>query len=142
MIDETADKPASDERVRVLVVEDDAPMRSLLIDVLEHAGYRALEAANGRDAVALARFARPAVVLMDLVLPVLDGPSAIAILKDDPTTSRIRVVAMSAGATLRREVSRLRADGLLAKPFDIDTLLASVAVHVRHALGDAATRES
>ena len=118
---------------RVLIVDDDPAIRNMLNELLTDEGYDTLTAANGQEAVDVARRRHPGLILMDLMLPVLDGASAIRMLKADPATRDIRVIAMSAGANLRLHADTLPADGALGKPFDLDTLLADVAIQLRHA---------
>ena len=122
---------------RILVVDDDPMIRDLLSDVLETEGYDVFQAANGQVAVEIARRSRPHLILMDLMMPVLDGSSAIRILKSADETRRIRIIVMSAVMNLRRFSEELPADGLLDKPFDLDTLLSDVAqqVNVRDEIG-------
>ena len=115
---------------RILVVDDDPVIRDLLADVLEAEGYDVFQAANGQVAVEIARRSRPHLILMDLMMPVLDGSSAIRILKSADETRRIRIIVMSAVMNLRRFSEDLPADGLLDKPFDLDTLLSDVAQQV------------
>lgn len=120
---------------RVLIVDDDPTIRQLLDDMLRvDEGYETFEAADGQRAVDVARDERPHVILMDLTLPVLSGEAAIRILKDDSETRGIRIIAMSAGVNLRRHADDLLVDGLLGKPFDLDTLAANVALQMRHAV--------
>jgi len=61
----------------------------------------------------------------------VDGATAIRLLKADPATRDIRLIALSAGSTLLSRIHELRADGVLGKPFDLDVLLADVALQVR-----------
>jgi len=112
--------------MRVLVVEDDPSIRSLIVDILRETGHDPIEARDGEDAVRLARSERPDVVLMDLMIPLLDGAAAIRLLKNDPTTCSIPTVAMSASSGLLRG-DELLADAVLPKPFDLDMLLALVS---------------
>jgi CheY-like chemotaxis protein len=114
--------------VRVLVVEDDPSIQQLIVEVLAEEGIESAAASDGQTAIQLAREAHPDLILMDLMLPVLDGVSAIQQLKADPDTRAIRVIAMSAGTNLRLHAEHLPADGVLAKPFDLDTLLATVTI--------------
>src|SRR5688500_2791695 len=100
---------------RVLVVEDDPSLRSLIVEVLREIGHTTLEAADGQAAVQLAQTEQPDVVLMDLLLPVLDGTEAIRQLKHDPATRHITTVAMSAFPARLSEAGLL-ADRLLPKP--------------------------
>jgi CheY-like chemotaxis protein len=111
---------------RVLVVDDDPAIRSLLVEALTFAGYETAAAPDGEAGVALARSGKPNVVLMDLMMPKLDGAGAIRALRADPRTAALRVIAMSAGTRLRELASHLAADSLLAKPFELDTLFEEV----------------
>jgi DNA-binding response OmpR family regulator len=86
----------------------------------------------------LARDWRPDLILMDVMLPGVDGGTAIKRLKNDPETSGIPIVAMSAGRTIRRQSEELaNADAALSKPFDIDALLAQVEFHLSRRRSDA-----
>jgi two-component system cell cycle response regulator DivK len=119
----------------VLVVEDNERNMKLLRDVLQATGYRTLEASTGRQALALATIHRPALVLMDVRLPDLDGVDALARLRADELTASIPVVAITAQA-MQGDRERLMGsgfDGYLAKPLDIDELLATVERHCRRA---------
>ncbi|MDI3339146.1 MAG: response regulator [Sphaerobacter sp.] len=116
---------------RILIVDDDPAIRTLLNELLREEGYTTFVAGDGQTAIEQARQTHPHLILMDLMLPVLDGASAIRVLKSDPRTSGIRIIAMSAGANLRQYADHLPADGVLGKPFDLDTLLAHVAINTR-----------
>ena len=107
---------------RVLVVEDDPIIRSLIVEVLQEVGHDTLQAEDGFSGVQLAQSEQPDVVLMDLMLPVLDGTEAIRRLKSDPATCAIPTIAMSASYT-RLHAEDLPADAVLAKPFDLSALL-------------------
>ena len=115
---------------RILIVDDDLGIRELLDEILETEGYEILQAANGVQALELARAEQPDLILMDLMMPMLDGADAMAILKHDSRTRDIRIIAMSAGRNLRHQVDAVLADSFLAKPFDLDTLLADVALQL------------
>lgn len=118
---------------RILIVDDDPAIRNLLVELLTDEGYQTLEAVNGLEAVALAQGAVPDLILMDLMLPVLDGAVATQTLKGAAETGGIPIIAMSAGANLRLHADTLPADGVLAKPFDLDELLAEIAIQLRRA---------
>lgn len=98
----------------------------MLFDLLESDGYAPLTARNGAEAIALARSEQPALVLMDVMMPVVDGIKAINELRGDPTTRDMGIIACSAGFNLRREAERLQVDAVIAKPFDIITLLNEI----------------
>ena len=106
----------------VLVVDDSDRNRKLAGDVLRFAGFRTLEAATAAEGIALAVKHLPDVILMDLRLPDLDGAKAAGVLRAEPRTSRIPVVAMTA-SPLAGEDGWLVAAGFvgqIAKPFDTD----------------------
>jgi DNA-binding response OmpR family regulator len=119
------------QMARILVVEDDPVIRELIVEVLSDEGHSVIEAADGATGVHLAQSEQPNLILMDLMLPVMDGVAAIRKLKSSSETSSIRTIAMSAGTNLRSHANEIRADGTLAKPFDIDALLALVVVESR-----------
>ena len=76
----------TDKTVRVLVADDDRLLRTAAVTTLRRAGFEVLAAADGEEAVALARAERPDLILLDLVMPKVDGFAALARLKDDPAT--------------------------------------------------------
>jgi diguanylate cyclase len=110
--------------LRVLIVEDEKPIRELLDDFLSDEGFDTLLAENGQRGIELARTEQPDLVLMDLMLPLLDGFAAMRALKEDPETRKIPVVVMSANSVLLLHLSdQLLADETLRKPFDLDQVL-------------------
>ncbi|HZS24609.1 MAG TPA: response regulator [Gaiellaceae bacterium] len=116
---------------QILVVEDNEKNMKLVRDVLQASGYRTLEAATGEVALDLAREHGPALVLMDVQLPGMDGRSALARLRGDVLTASIPVVALTAQA-MHGDRERFVAagfDGYLAKPIDIAELVAAVATY-------------
>ncbi len=108
--------PAAGELI--LVVEDNEKNLKL---VLTHHGFRILAATNATDGIALAREHHPALVLMDIQLPDLDGVTALATLRASPATATLRVVALTAFAMSADEGRLLSAgfDGYLVKPIDV-----------------------
>jgi len=102
----------------VLIAEDNPEHRYLYAHVLELAGYRVLEATNGERAVALAREARPDVVVLDLGLPILDGYQVIQLLKGNALTRAIPIIVVTvyaAGEDVAR-VAELGCELHMAKP--------------------------
>jgi two-component system cell cycle response regulator DivK len=105
----------------VLIVEDNPRNLKLVRDVLEHVGYRTLEATTADDGLALAREHRPDIVLMDVQLPGIDGVQALGRLRADPATRAIPVVAVTAFA-MKDDSARFVAagfDGYLEKPISV-----------------------
>jgi CheY-like chemotaxis protein len=113
----------------ILVVEDSPDIRELVRLLLEAAGHEVITASDGGEGVAIARERRPALVLMDLSLPVLSGWEATRAIKGNPATARIPVVAVTAHAMQGDRERALAAgcDGFVAKPIDEDTFASMVA---------------
>jgi CheY-like chemotaxis protein len=112
---------------RILIVDDEAAVADLIEAVLVGEGYTVAIARDGIQGILLARDWKPDLVLMDIMLPGLDGTTAIRKLKGDPSTADLPIVAMSAGRTIRRQSNELTdADAALSKPFDIEALLAQI----------------
>ena len=108
----------------VLTVDDSRVTRTSLAHALRPWGCRVLEARNGREGVAVAQLARPDLIILDVLMPVLDGPQALAILRQDPTCRNIPVVMLTAitGESLVEECSHLGISGYLVKPIGADVL--------------------
>jgi len=112
----------------VLLVEDNEDNRIIYATALRYAGYDVLEAVTGTEGVYEARTHLPDLVLMEISVPELDGWEATAILKADPTTKHIPIVAVTAHALPgdRERSMQAGCDGYLAKPIPPATLLAEV----------------
>ena len=126
---------------RILIVDDEPAVADLIEAVLKEEGYTVAIARDGAQGLMLARDWNPDLILMDVMLPGVDGGTVIRRLKAAPETAAIPIIAMSAGRNIRQHTGELDdADGALAKPFDIDALLAQVAFHLarRHAGGEQA----
>jgi two-component system cell cycle response regulator DivK len=124
----------------ILIVDDAPESRMLVCDVLEHSGYRVIEAGSAESGVESARQNRPALILMDLRLPGMDGYGAISALRSDPATRAIPVIAITASAMNadRARIARAGFDGYQPKPIDVLELVLSV----REALARAASATS
>jgi DNA-binding response OmpR family regulator len=117
--------------VRILIVDDDPTIRSVLEALLEDEGFKPALAANGREALLMAREDPPALILMDLMMPIMSGVEAARQIKTDPATASIPIIAMSAGFILRGSADELLADSIISKPFDLDALIASIRTTLR-----------
>jgi two-component system cell cycle response regulator DivK len=115
----------------ILIVEDNERNMKLLREVLQVSGYRTVEAVTGEAAVELALRRAPALVLLDVQLPGLDGVATLARLRDDERTAAVPVLAVTAQAMEGDRQRFLDAgfDGYLAKPVDIGELVAAVRAH-------------
>src|SRR5687767_10427772 len=112
----------------ILLADDHEDNRLALLTVLEREGYRTLGAANGHQAVQVAREHQPDLILMDLAMPVMDGRQAMQELRANPQTARIPIVVLTAMA-LSVDRDRLVSegfDGLLIKPCMPPHLVAEV----------------
>lgn len=111
---------------RILIVEDQPDVAELIDVVLKGEGYIVAVARDGAQGLMLARDWNPDLILMDIMLPNVDGGTLISRLRREPETARIPIVAMSASSTLRDRSAELEADALLSKPFDVDAMLVQV----------------
>lgn len=117
----------------ILIVEDNEKNRKLARDVLEYHGYRTIEATTGEDGIVAAQEHRPALILMDIQLPGIDGISALERLKADPATSSIPVMAVTA-SVMTSDQRRIEGAGFcayMAKPISVRELV----IEVERALG-------
>lgn len=114
---------------RVLVAEDNAVNRVLMTDLLRLAGCEVLEAVDGEEAIAKARAESPDLIVLDIMLPVMDGISVARLLKTDPKTRDIGIIAVTALAMPddRDTIMNAGCDAYLAKPFTHDQYLRAVA---------------
>ncbi len=110
----------------VLVVDDDPDILEAIGDILEGEGYRVSRARHGVEALERVSEERPAVILLDLMMPVMDGLSFAQALRERERGKDIPIVVISADGNPQRAAS-IGALAYLAKPFDIDALLAHVA---------------
>jgi CheY-like chemotaxis protein len=116
----------------ILVVDDDADIREALIDILEDHGYRTRAAANGREALdALRGGLQPDVILLDLMMPVMDGAQFRREQLNDPQLRDYPVVVISAGNDLDQHATSLGIAERLRKPLDLERLLEMLERHAR-----------
>jgi CheY-like chemotaxis protein len=112
----------------ILIVEDNELNRKLVRDVLQAKGYRTLETETAEEGVRLAREHRPALVLMDIQLPGMNGIEALGQLRADPSTRAIPVIAVTASAMTQNRQQILAAgfDGYQPKPINVAAFLEAV----------------
>jgi two-component system, cell cycle response regulator DivK len=116
----------------VLVVEDDLDIQLMIAELLTAEGYHVLLVKDGQTAIETTHMREPALILMDIHLPVLDGAEAIRRLKADATTQHIPIIAMSAMPQPQDSPVYQLADIFLSKPFDINVFLAIVESMTRN----------
>jgi len=112
----------------ILVVEDNDNNRMLVRDVLQASGYRVVEAENAEDGLRMAAEQRPALILMDIQLPGMNGMEALQRLRADQTTRAIPVIAVTASAMTqdRRQILAAGFDGYQPKPISVKGFLQAV----------------
>jgi DNA-binding response OmpR family regulator len=109
----------------VLIAEDDPGISHMMRLVLEEEGFSVAIARDGEETLRLVESLTPGVVLLDLRLPILSGEEVISRLRATQTGSRPKILLTSASAKLKEIAAEMGADGFVAKPFDIDDLVAA-----------------
>jgi CheY-like chemotaxis protein len=109
----------------ILIVDDEFSIGEALSEILTFAGYTTVAARNGRAGLEAARSRRPALILLDRMMPVMDGLQMLARLRADPELARIPVVMMTAAPMGIRGPEQW--DALLIKPFDAVVLTRAIA---------------
>ncbi len=107
--------------MKILIIEDEDDIRRIAaVSLSKVGGMTVLEAASGPEGLTKAKSEIPDVILLDVMMPLIDGPATLQSLKNDPTTANIPVIFLTAKA-MEEEVNRLKelgAAGVLVKPFD------------------------
>jgi two-component system alkaline phosphatase synthesis response regulator PhoP len=118
----------------VLVVDDEPQVVWMLKFSLEAEGYQTFSARDGRSALEEVRLHHPQVMLLDIMMPIMDGWSVLEEMRDLPAEDRPRIIVVSARASLRdrAKAAELGADAFVSKPFNVDDLL-----DVLHSLAEA-----
>jgi two-component system, cell cycle response regulator DivK len=112
----------------ILIVEDNANNRLLVRDVLQATGYETVEAETGEDGIRLALDRQPALILMDILLPAMNGMEALRRLRDEPRTREIPVIAITA-SVMDQDRSKIMAagfDNYISKPINVRAFLDTV----------------
>ena len=110
----------------ILVVDDDAGLREILEMALRGEGYSVLVARDGLEALATIEDERPAVVLLDWMMPRLDGPGFAAELARRGLRGRVPILLLTAANGAEERAAQIRAESVLAKPFELPDLLDEV----------------
>ncbi|MFN2548614.1 MAG: response regulator, partial [Myxococcales bacterium] len=118
---------AAPGRARVLLVDDDPEILEATGSVLREWGYAVDEARDGATALSLARGSRPDLMLIDLMMPVMDGWTLIRRLREEKVAERVPLVVFSADRDAREKAKKLDAQAALRKPFELEELQNVVA---------------
>jgi|RhiMethySRZTD1v2_1073278.scaffolds.fasta_scaffold113527_3 CheY-like chemotaxis protein len=116
----------------ILVADDHEDLREAVRLVLEYFGFAVHTAATGLDALALAQVTRPRILLLDMVLPGIDGEHLARMLRADPTTRDAALIATSASHSLRAAAMSAGCDTFVAKPIPPLRLVSTVRYYARH----------
>jgi two-component system, OmpR family, response regulator MtrA len=116
----------------ILVVDDDPAIRDVVADILEMSDYSVKTAANGAEALDKIQSEQPSAVLLDLMMPVMDGWEFLRRCRGQVPCARVPVVVMSAARDAAAAARELGAQAYLTKPFDVDTVLDVVERLISH----------
>lgn len=118
---------------KILIVDDEPNILTLLESRLKSAGYDVIKANNGKDALFLAYKEKPNLILLDIVMPGIDGSQVSEALKNNPVTSNIPVIFLTCLITKEEELKKkscLDCNFFISKPFNSDELLVEISKHV------------
>jgi CheY-like chemotaxis protein len=116
----------------ILVVEDHADMREMLAVLLESEGFEVQTATNGEEALQRLKESQPALILLDLMMPVMTGDEFRARQLADPRYRDVPVICMTAAHDGRERAARMHANEYFQKPLDFERLLTTVHAMVGH----------
>ncbi|MCX5875996.1 MAG: response regulator [Deltaproteobacteria bacterium] len=113
---------------KILVVDDNARSRTLFSEVLTSDSYEVIEACNGEEGLKAAKEHNPALILMDIQMPVMDGLACLKLIREDMEIGHVKIVALTSFAMKgdREKFMAAGFDGYITKPIDIDQLTESV----------------
>jgi DNA-binding response OmpR family regulator len=129
---------------RVLIADDDGPTRTLVRLLLEGEEFEVLEAGNGRQAIDIVCREHPDLLVLDLMMPGVNGYDTLSRLRSDRSSAgtSILVLTSQSGPDVYQRVLEMGADGYLTKPFDAAVLLSRVEAILRRRQPAAATRRA
>ena len=119
-------------RKTVLMIDDEEDARKLVKLLLEHDGYRVLTSPSGAEGMILAKVERPDVILLDIIMPKMNGHEALRRLKEDPDTSAIPVIMVTAKGAERDIAASFQLQAIfhVEKPFEVRDLLEKIRIAV------------
>lgn len=129
----TSAAPAAPQRATVLVVDDDLSLRRAIVGMLAAGGYTCVEAADGAEALSVCRALSPDAVVLDVMMPRVDGLEVVRRLRAAGDQTPVLVLSAKGGLSDKEEAFASGADDYLVKPFGIDELLMRVRALLRRA---------
>ena len=126
---------------KILIVEDILDLRTILRTVVESLGHSSLLASNGREAVDMAAAELPDLIMMDIIMPVMNGYQATRMIRQNPKTRSIPVIAVTVLTSLeeREECFRSGCNDYIAKPFTIKDLASRIEKLLKKSSGNLST---
>jgi DNA-binding response OmpR family regulator len=122
-------KPVSMDSQNILIVDDDPNIRELLEVNLGAAGFTIRNASQGREAMDLMRQRTPDLVILDIMMPEMDGWEVCKQIRDDPRLERVKIIMLTAKGSEKDKLVGMeifKADEYMTKPFDIDELIKTI----------------
>ena len=118
---------------RIIVIEDETPIRERIVKALSFEGYDAVGAENGREGLALVQEIGVDLIIADIMMPELDGLGLVSVLRSDPLTRLTPVIMLTAldERASQRKFMEIGADDYITKPFDLSELLGAVQAQLR-----------
>lgn len=118
---------------KILVIEDEAPIRERIAKALNFEGYETFEGQNGRVGLELAKQHEPDLIIADIMMPELDGQAMVSVLRDNPDTRLTPIIMLTAldERVDQRRFMELGVDDYITKPFDLEELLSAVQAQLR-----------
>ena len=128
-------------RKKILIVDDDLDLCHILQRVFEQRDYDTVLAVNGKEAVDLATSQLPDLILMDIMLPVMDGFQATRLIRENSNTHSTPILAMTARVSIedKKECFRSGCDEFIAKPFTVKELTACIEKLLKQSSGNLGT---
>jgi two-component system, sensor histidine kinase and response regulator len=113
---------------QILVVEDNYDLRTLLVDVLTEAGFEVIAARDGAEALELGAAHGPDAIVLDLMMPVMDGPTFLERRRETPWLMAVPVLVLTAHPWVHRVLDGLAPTAVLRKPYNLDELIAAIQI--------------
>lgn len=128
----------SKKKYKILVVDDDPNIRELIVETLGDDKYSPIEARDGKEALQICESERPDIVVLDVMMPDLDGLEVCLRLRGEALTSHIPIILLTAKGMLEDKIKGMEtgADDYLTKPFDPLELEARISMHLRRSIRD------
>jgi len=118
---------------KILIVDDEKDVLTVLQTRLSSAGYEVIKANNGNDAIAAAKSESPDLIVLDIMMPGMDGSQTSQVLKNDPQTKKIPIIFLTCLVTKEeeaKEIPSIEGECFLAKPYDSNELIRKIKKHL------------